>query len=108
MAMIWPIILMSAHAGLAQVPNFNLNPTCQAAAVSNGFQRPQGACMRDEHDARAQLEKQWTSYSLSERRRCTIMTQTGAPPSYVELLTCLQMAKEASRLPASELEGPLG
>lgn len=107
MAMIWPIILVSAYTGLAQVPRYDVNPTCRAAAVSNGFTRPQSACMGDERDARAKLEKQWSRYGLAERRRCTVMTQTGGPPSYVELLTCLQIAKEASRLPIGKLEGPL-
>lgn len=107
MALLWPIILVSAHTGLAQVPKFSIDPTCRAANVSDGFKRPQGACKSDERQARATLTKRWRTYSLSERRRCTAMTESGGPPSYVGLLTCLETAKDAAKLPKSKLDEPI-
>lgn len=106
MPALWPIILVAAHAAMGEVPKFNIGPTCQAAQ-SGDVHRPQGACERDENQARATLEKQWTTYTVADRERCTMMTRTGGSPSYVELLTCLQTASEAAKLPQQPLEGPV-
>ena len=36
---------------------------------------------------------------MADRQHCTSLTQMGGSPSYVELLTCLQIAEEAAKLP---------
>ena len=99
MAAFWPIVLVSAHVAAGQVPKLNITPTCRAAEVTSAIKRPQGACESDEKQARTTLEKNWRTYSSAERQRCTELTQMGGPPSYVELLTCLQTAQEAAKLP---------
>lgn len=107
MAALWPIILVAAHTALAEVPKLNIEPTCKAAAIDNSSGRSQEACLRDERQAEATLKKRWNSFSADERQRCSSMVQTGGPPSYVELLTCLQTAEEAAKLPKSELDEPI-
>jgi hypothetical protein len=107
MPALWPIILVAANTAVAEVPKFNIGPTCGAAAARTGVGRPQGACERDEDRAHATLGQQWRTFPEAERQRCTIMTQTGGSPSYVELLTCLQTAAEAAKLPKTKLEGPV-
>jgi hypothetical protein len=49
-------------------------------------------CVRDEQQARDQLQTQWSQFAPSDRVMCTSETTEGGgvPPSYVELLTCLQ------------------
>lgn len=101
-----PLILASA-ALASEVPKLNVKPTCRAAAASS-VTRPQEACLRDERQAQTTLEKQWKQYSGAEQNRCTSLTRLGGPPSYVELLTCLETAKEASKLPHdSGVKGPI-
>jgi hypothetical protein len=56
-------------------------------------------CQRDEQDARSKLEKDWSQYSAAQQRQCDGLVTTGGAPSYVELLTCLEMAKQAKELP---------
>ncbi len=106
MAALLPIILVSSTL-VSGVPKLDVDTSCKAAAA-NGVQRPQGACLQDEHQARATLEQQWKQYTAAERQRCTTLTSLGGPPSYVELLTCLETAKEAAKLPNdSGMKGPL-
>ena len=51
-------------------------------------------CVNDETRARSQLERQWPQLPTSAKGRCTQEANLGGSPSYVELLTCLQIAKE--------------
>jgi len=85
------------------LPAFDSEPSCRAAAVMTtaGFD----SCMNDEKSARAMLQSQWDQFSASERTSCVETTTTGGPPSYVELLTCLQMARDARNLPADKTDG---
>ncbi len=84
------------------IPVFDTAPGCRAAqeVASGRFD----ACMRDEADARAQLATQWDKFIASDRATCAQNETTGGSPSYVELLTCLQMARDA-REPADKTEG---
>jgi hypothetical protein len=85
------------------VPPFDTAPSCRAAAqvAPEGF----NACMKDEQDARTQLTAQWDKFIASDRATCTQNETTGGSPSYVELLTCLQMARDARALPADKMGG---
>lgn len=113
MAPFWPIVLvaagtlMTASPALAQVPDLDIGPTCRAAAGGSFAKDPKAACERDENRARETLGKLWAGFPADERRRCTSLTKMGGSPSYVELLTCLQAAEEAAKLPKKGLEGPV-
>lgn len=113
MATSWPILLIAvgtlaaAAPVRAEVPELNIGPTCQAAAIGSNAQNPKEACERSENGARAELKKQWAGFPADERRRCTSLTEMGGSPSYVELLTCLQAAEDAAKLPKKGLEGPV-
>ena len=86
------------------VPAFDVAPGCRAAVtvMPGTFD----ACMRDEQAARAQLASQWDGFASSDRATCTQNETVGGTPSYVELLSCLQMARDARRLPNSSTDGP--
>ena len=85
------------------VPAFDTGPGCRAAAQA----APEGfnACMKDEQDARATLTSQWQTFGAPDRATCTQNETTGGSPSYVELLTCLQMSRDARALPSDKTEG---
>jgi hypothetical protein len=55
-------------------------------------------CLADEKSARAELEKQWSQFSPALRQRCVDTTETGGNPSYVEVLVCLQMGRDAAQM----------
>jgi hypothetical protein len=86
-----------------EVPAFDIAPGCRAAValMPGSF----AACMKDEQDARVQLASQWEKFVASDRATCTQNETTGGSPSYVELLTCLQMARDARALPPDKTEG---
>jgi hypothetical protein len=48
--------------------------------------------MRDENDARQQLSTIWLTSSDAVRNECVGEATAGGSDSYVDLLTCLQMA----------------
>ncbi len=87
-----------------EVPMLNVAPSCQAAAIGliGQGKSSDSACMQNEKQARDQLQKQWKTYSRAERMRCEQLDTLGGPPSYVELLTCLQIAKEARNISDSD------
>jgi hypothetical protein len=87
-----PIILTASHILAADtVPKFNVERTCRPAAAAPILP----GCQRDESDARTKLEQDWTQYSDAQRAQCAGFAALDRAPSYVELLTCLEMAKQA-------------
>lgn len=80
----------------ADVPKFDTEPSCRAAAaVAVMVGRTTKNCMDDEHSARSQLEKSWADYSASDKSRCMALIRSGGGPSYVELLSCVEMSRDA-------------
>jgi hypothetical protein len=77
------------------VPNFDIRSIC--SKVTGGIETPSG-CATDEQSAREQLNKVWTQYASTERSRCAELSSLSGLPSYVELLTCLEVADDAKNL----------
>ena len=78
------------------VPNLNIKPSCEAAArVAVVAGRNLDACLTDEQGAREELAKNWGQYRASDRQMCATMVNKGGSPSYVELLSCVQIMRDA-------------
>src|SRR5262249_8426414 len=108
----FPSALLPALAGTLlfivadDVPTLNVESGCRAAARmgdSLSLDTTLRQCLADENSARDQLEKQWTQFPPALRQRCLATTDTGGDPSYVEVLVCLQMGRDAA-----QMEDPLG
>ena len=77
------------------VPRFDIAASCEAAGKSStGIGRPVSACREDEEKARTALETRWAEYPARARTTCTEGASLGGPPSYVQLITCLEMTKQ--------------
>jgi hypothetical protein len=89
------------------VPKLDIGPSCRAAARS-GLSARDGvdACLRGEQAARDQLAKQWAEFTAADKVRCVEMTKTGGPPSYVEVLTCLELARDAAQVRKESIGTP--
>jgi len=89
---------------VADVPVYDVSPACRAAVtvMPGSFE----ACMKDEAGARAQLAASWDRFAGPLRDNCVQTESTGGSPSYVELLTCLQMAQDAKTLRPDKTDGP--
>lgn len=86
-----------------------MSSTCRPAATVDVLPgRDSSACQRDEQDARSKLEKDWSQYSAPQRSQCAGFAALDRAPSYVELLTCLEMAKQAKELPQDSMMGTTG
>ena len=90
-----------AHADA--LPKLNVVPSCMAAASYAGLLgRDEAACVRDENDALDALKTNWSQYSSSDKSDCVGTVETGGPPSYVELLSWLEMMKDVAAIHKSE------
>ena len=107
MPALFPVILTATQIVLAadSVPKFDLERTCRAAVDAGLPGRDSAQCQREEH---SKLEKDWSQYSAAQRNQCAGLVTTGGAPSYVELLTCLEMAKQAKELPEDSEMGNVG
>jgi hypothetical protein len=105
----WTVLLVSSHLVLAadRVPEFDINPSCQAAAAAAVTQnRSAETCRQDELKARDTLLQEWSGFNAEQKRHCVTLSHSGGGPSYVELLTCLELAQQAAKLPPGiPLEG---
>jgi hypothetical protein len=84
-----------SHKAAVGVPSFDIQSIC--SKVSDVVETPSG-CTADEQDAREQLGNVWMQYPSTERSRCMDLSSQGGLPSYVELLTCLEVARDAKNL----------
>lgn len=80
-------------------PRLDVQSSCTAVAARGMNGRTKEACMDEETSAQGTLRDKWGQFSASQRSRCSGLVQTGGPPSYVELLTCLEMAEQAQKIP---------
>jgi hypothetical protein len=83
-------------------PKLNVESSCRIAAAGISG-RSREACINDENTARKTLGDKWKDFSASQHRRCGDLIHMGGPPSYVELLTCLEMAQQAKQIPDRDL-----
>jgi hypothetical protein len=107
-----PIMLAGSLFVLAadKIPELNVDQSCRAAATTGvrpGATQDDSACKRDETDARSKLDQEWGQFTTLERDHCVRLSSHGGSPSYVELITCLELAKQAASLP-DQLKEPAG
>jgi hypothetical protein len=80
----------------AQAPKLAVEATCRATpAVSLDQQATYDNCMRSENAARDRLNTSWGKMRAEWRSACLKTTTLGGIPSYVELLTCVEMREAA-------------
>ena len=81
-----------------QVPKFDIARSCKLDVAANaGLTVDQSikSCINDEQKARRQLASQWSKFPAPGRASCIGQESIGGTPSYVSLLTCLQMGQWA-------------
>jgi hypothetical protein len=88
------------------VPSFDLEPLCRGIAQQGGLdlepnqsvRQDYNGCIKSEMFIRDQLVNQWSTFKPSDRANCIAGSSAGGLASYSGLLTCLQMAGDASKL----------
>jgi hypothetical protein len=88
------------------VPHYNLEPLCRGIAQQGGMSllpnqsapKDYKSCIRSEMVVRRQLVKLWPTFKTSNKANCFGENSAGGLPSYTGLLSCLQMAQDASKM----------
>lgn len=98
------LVLAGAASASDQVPTFDVRPSCRGGSDTEAALK---SCLQSEEDARKQLVAGWSQWSAKQRQAC--VAEAGREqPSYVEILTCLQIDSELKTLPKENLDlGPL-
>jgi len=89
-----PIAILATLSPVAvsdTVPKFDIVRECR---FEGGSTTEIDRCSDDEGAALRQLEKEWAQFVGVDRRSCTATATTSDVASYVELLTCLEMARD--------------
>lgn len=88
-------IAMQGIAFAGAPPELDVHTSCNAARGALTTERNMQACLSDEQTAKDALIKDWSNFSPITRTQCVGMNRTGGPPSYVELLVCLEVMRDA-------------
>ena len=93
------MIIVSSQLVVAvadHVPKFDIARSCKldvAATAGLSVDQSLKSCINDEQKARQQLAGRWSKFPAANRANCTANESVGGTPSYVSLLTCLQMGQ---------------
>lgn len=92
-------LAVSAAPALAEdgPPRLDIEKTCSSPGrtqvqVQASQQDSQDGCLRSERAAHDELKKRWGEFSTDAKSQCTKQSQAGGFPSYVETVTCLELA----------------
>jgi hypothetical protein len=77
-------------AAADKVPEFKIE-SCRTAEQIGGAVRNAQQCFQDEQSAKDTLRQTWSSFDNQQKTHCQRLVKVGGKPSYVELLTCLEM-----------------
>jgi hypothetical protein len=92
---VYPLLLATQLVFVADtVPQFDAAAGCPPHAVESLLNRSVEACKSDEEGARQTLTQNWDKFQEADRAVCRRMIGMGGSPSYVELLTCLELAQQ--------------
>ena len=90
-----PIAIMVTLSPIAvsdSVPQFDIVRECR---FEGGPIATFDRCAQDEAAALSELKTKWAKFSSIDQKTCMATTTTGGFASNVELLTCLEMARDA-------------
>lgn len=94
------LALLGCLAGAARadaVPSLDIEKTCRSAGrvdigSSATEEESRNGCLRSEREARKEAERRWGDYTPAAKKQCQSQFQAGGYPSYVEMVTCLELA----------------
>jgi hypothetical protein len=102
-----PIVILVTLSPIAisdTLPKFDIAKECRFESESS---EAFGRCSRDEADALQKLETEWPQFVGADRSACFTEATIGGFASYVELLICLEMARDV-RNEETNPRGPQG
>jgi len=78
-------------------PKLDIQATCRSPGrtevqVQASQKESEDGCLRSERAAQDEIKKRWNDYSADAKAQCSKQSQAGGFPSYVETVTCLELA----------------
>ena len=93
-----------APARADEVPDLNIDPVCRGIAAhatgpseSGGPDLSFTQCVKSEQAMRQKLIGEWSSFMPADKANC-VGDEKGGLASYTDLVTCLEMARDARQL----------
>jgi hypothetical protein len=92
------------------VPKLDVTASCRGAAANadpSVANTTREQCVVSEGKAHDQLVEEWSQFTPADRAKC-VSAVTGFEPTYSELITCLEMARDVRNPPrpaASNVQG---
>jgi hypothetical protein len=80
------------------IPVFNVEPHCRKIAKMTGVSQYLEICLQQEQEAKDKLGRHWAQFTPAEKSHCLQLSTLGGDPIYTELLTCLELDREARKL----------
>src|SRR3974377_1577831 len=104
------LCLSGLSARSDDIPTLDVNPVCRGIAMQGelevGLQQTSfQQCVQSEQEVREQIKKEWSTFSASDKSHCVALAKTGGEASYTELITCMEMARDARKLHADQQKG---
>jgi hypothetical protein len=101
------LLAASPPARADDIPQLNVDPVCRGIAKQSAGPGENGApdlgfsqCVQNEQAIRQKLSGEWSTFTASEKSNCVAGEASGPLPSYTDLITCLEMARDARQLNA--------
>jgi hypothetical protein len=87
----------------AAPPTLQVGPSCEVAGQSAVvLGRNKEACLADEKAAQGTLKQNWSKFSAAVKSQCVGLEITGGAASYVELLSCMEVMRDAKSIEATD------
>jgi hypothetical protein len=81
-------------AAADEIPKFDVGANCRAAAARARNSDYVAVCLQEERDARAKIEQSWSQFKPPDKQHCVQLSRLGGQPTFTELLTCLELARD--------------
>ena len=93
-----PLTMQLVAMAVSQPPDLDVHASCRAVEPRSAPGTSREVCQRSEREASSRLTREWKDFRPADRRYCMGLSTLGGLPSYVELLTCLELARDARAL----------
>jgi hypothetical protein len=100
------IVATVLAAAAPVVPTLDIRPHCQTVARNAAPVGDVDSCLKVEEKARAELAAQWGQFAPGDKEHCLRLSRMGVEPTYTELLTCLELTRDARILRQQEPGNP--
>jgi hypothetical protein len=99
------MLLAASYAAFADgVPDLNIDPVCRGIAQGAKGPGERGGpdlafsqCVKSERAMRERLSKEWSTFAPTDKTHC-VGSENGGYASYTDLITCLEMARDARKM----------